>query len=463
MLAYYIITFLENTAIVISWFYLRTGGGRSIIDTLRGITGSVPQPEEDLVENAFPSETALAVIVAVEALFLLGIIFFLVYYLVLHPKASGSKMCLSGEDSDSETSIPKAVVTPLTRPPCGDNYRTNRGRSQFRSWHSASLNHTPDLRASKSRPSSEIFSRSSQFGSNAKEKNFSSVTELSSSVYSCCPTRNGVAGYHTLGAGDSSAPKSQTLTRASVTSYAKAMNNLPFGNETVPLNDAELKRRRVTELLEQKQREKRNLEQKQALLRRNMDLKLAYMQQKKRKEPANNYELQDLFNRKSRAVHMYSPRSPSAHHNVYATVASVPVSLQSGSKTVHHAISQLPIKTTNLSTSTETWPSGFDHQGTNNNSNRARFSPSGGSTFPRCLRANHVMRQSGRNILPRQGSLQPICEDQLATVGPGSRRSTTSCMDLATTGKCRKLQSVPRAMSFTLSKNEVVESIESSV
>ena len=442
------------------------------MNAIRGIDDEDADVPSEI--GALSDNVALILVVVVVALFLLGMIFFLIYYLLLHPEAVGANLCIRGEEE--EITKDDQSLAPLKLVSCGDNYRVHRDAKQFRSWHSASLNYSPEISASvKKRPSSEIISSTLYDPPHPQNSAF----ELKSGDCSCYSMKND--SFHNLSSVNAviSDPLQRShKPRGSISSYAKAVLHTPYAQDKRnSTGEAERKRRQVEELLEKKQQEKRELEQKQAMLQRSMENRhrhsvLLLNGERNGDSFDNEFEVQDLFNRKKRALHLYSPKSPNIHHQVAKTAASIPLHLHA---TPHRTIHTNPVAPqSNTPTGAEVIGSKLAatqlhspvmslprNHNDSNSANRARLVASGGSgTFPRRSRPNHFARQAGRSPFLRGGSLKPISEVQGTEFT--TRRSTASLMDLALP-RYPKLQSVPRAMSFTVSKNEVVEAIESSL
>ena len=477
MLLYYTLTLLENTAIVVCWFYFRRGGG-SLLDAIRGLDSDSHVMRE---EGALSDNMALAFVIAVVGLFFFGMLFFFVYYLIFHPNALGANLCLTANDESAHYDKSQVLSTHLS---CGDNYRTSsetRDSRQFRSWHSASLDYNPELSASlkRNRPSSEIISSTNLYDPLQVK---ASTLETKTEDHSCNFLKDDAVSFQKQPPGDvtnKAGPEPVHKGRSSASSYAKAIfNNSSAAKYKSDITDeAELKRRRVSALLEQKQREKWELEQRQALLRRSLERKQtrSVLSSNKTRSGAparSEYVIRDLFDRKRRAQHLYFPESHAHQNHVtptslqHRTVHAKPTSLQDGTvltNPVFHR-SQTGTETigSKLAVTQHNSPllSASRNHNDSNSTYRSRHVISGGGTFPRCSRPSSTSGTPSRPPFLRGGSLKPISEVQRSEFA--DRRSTASLMDLALP-RYPKLQSVPRAMSFTISKNEVVESIESSL
>ena len=480
MLAYYLITFVENSAMAVLWLYFRRGGG-SIIATIQGIVDDdvTDQPVE---EGALSDNIALSLVIAVIALFVLGMLCFLVYYLWLHPKAIGARMCVGGS-FDGEIDEEDKMKEVALRPSCGDNYRTHRGAPQFRSWHSASINYPTDTEESKKtkRPLSEVLPKSPSMLYDLANSGSSTVNLLSVDC-SCYSMRNEVDNSKSLNSKHPAhgTPPKLPHQRSSTTSYREAILNSGLEKEQRNyFNEADRKRRRVSELLEQKQREKKELEFKQAMLRRSLENKqrqALQVQKNVQQSVATDsvFEVQDLFDRKQRAMHIYSPKSKRIHKMVATTAGSVPMYLQTiqnkpTTASPEAKSSQAQVRmSVGMAPPVEPLPSGIlipvsENHNASNSTHRTRFVAYGGGTFPRCTRnVNRLPGRAGPNSFQRGGSLKPISEVGCTGQLSGVRNSTASLVDLAATRQ-PNVQTVPRAMSFTISKNEVVESMESSL
>lgn len=431
MSAYYVLTFFENLVMTICWFYKRQGGG-SLINALLGRA----EDDEEVADGVLSTEIALALVVAVIALYILGMFFLLIYYIALHPKARGINWCVRGEESASKS--PQGSSAPR-RPPCGDNYRTYRRTLQFRSWHSESVNFDPKQNADqgKKRPSSEVISPSpSMLYDSIPSQNKPSRADLTSAAYSVYSMRNECSG-----SGDCFERNKVEPNRNSVTSYKMAMRYSPQRR----LDDAE-RDRHVTLLLEQKKREKREIEHQLSIVTRQVS---------RRRSVSESSEVEPLV--KAKALHLYSPKS-SISANQFP-----PYPLKTPERAPTFALTNLRhLRETNLSQASSTTsfslrspPQSGDALLNSDQSQRARLLSSGCGTFPRTARLKHM----GQSVPPyaRQNSLKTIREHQ-----PTSRITAGSLMNLGgprpSPGK-----SVPRTMSCTISPNEIIESMESTV
>lgn len=101
MLAYYSLTFIENSFIAVAWFHFRHG--RSLMSDLAGATSN------DSKYNPVSSQVALALVLTVVLSFIVGMFFFVIYYLFLHPKAP-VKLCQSDDVKMNETEKVKTSV-----------------------------------------------------------------------------------------------------------------------------------------------------------------------------------------------------------------------------------------------------------------------------------------------------------------------------------------------------------------
>ena len=437
MFAYYSLTLIENLAMSICWFYWRRGGG-SLINALLG----TKETNDEMLDGAVSTETALALVILVIVLYLLGMVFFFIYYIGLHPEAKRASLCLRNETDDDKQ---LEDFPPSSKTTCGDNYKT--------SMHNASIDCNLEEFKKLKRPASEVLSSPSTLYDHTPHNN-EPKEQLASAACSSFSVESVPTGAQVLGAGDfCGREKVPSQNRNSITSYGMAMLHYEDG--------AELKRQQVSLLLELKQKRKREIEHQLSLITRKRPGENDLQQDREEASAKHKLEMQDFFNRKTRALHLCSPRSVTPSSDVTTRgplnprgLADSPLrSTVSSVLSVQRSRDAEQLQTVAASNQLESFESG-NASPKSKQPRHSRFVSSGCGTFPRTARLDRSL------LHKRQGSLKTIREDRASGQLSADRRNNASLMNL---GRSRPGRSVPRTMSCTIAHDEVIEAVESSL
>ncbi|XP_078482884.1 XK-related a [Ciona intestinalis] len=426
MAVYYFLIFLENVAISMVWFYFRQGGG-SLLEVLLGSNNSfsavnVTTATEAPVKSIAPN-IAIGFVFAVNGLFIVGILFMLVYYMLLHP-TNGGPCCNAALVNIGELNTGEATGLTASAVAARSNYnlREKRSTSQFHSWHSTSLTYEEIDNKIKKRPSSDILPQTAfTYGDEQPledNKRVSAVIEVNSAACSCYSLRNTALGYQPI--------KTQSPSSSKLLSSPSIVNQ-PVQKHRV--DEAERKRRYFTQLIQQK----RELEHQQAMLKLNMDRQFSLGEHRK---------LTDHEPMAQSTALCVKPKKMDKIQDFATTQSTMtPTRKHLKSRNRLHSLEESP---------THSAPPSFSH-----------------GTFPRYSRSSMGLRShqksGGLSTMRKENYLKPISENKtIAHTSAGMRDYSASLSNL-TVAMSRSKQKVPRAMSFTVKKDEVIESMESSV
>nr|CAB3267789.1 XK-related a [Phallusia mammillata] len=487
MILFYMVMFVENCILAVVWLYFRQGGG-NLIDTFIGSQSLVNSSPSTLEEETLPADVALAIVVLIPSMFILGILFMLLYYIFLHPTTGESSCCgssngrLTPKESDAEQTV---ELTTVELRATSESHRSYRRSEAIRSWHmdTQPLDYPKDTRPK--RPNSEIIesSASSLFDEPtlAPTKPKPKPVEVNSAYCSCYSLRHEAEVVNTY-----QKEKSSQLVVSSASQIQEKTEVVytPRKGNVVNIKDAELKALKVDLQLQEKKRKKLKIEQE---LR-----KLNLQPHTSSQSVSPQSPTEELFNRKGRVKDLLSPstsmtlpKTPSRQLHVSSPV-SMPVSDQPPpvvkempSKWVHppSPLTQtFELKQTFTSqTMSHASPSSrtismhrrrLNSEDANMEASSAmNYSPMSTKcgTFPRCSRRQEL---STPNRSLQGKTLKTIRENKLAMHNAGGRDYSASLSNIAIKhqiGAGLKKAKVPRAMSFTVSKNEQVISIESAL
>uniref|UniRef100_H2YH25 Uncharacterized protein n=1 Tax=Ciona savignyi TaxID=51511 RepID=H2YH25_CIOSA len=427
LIIYYSIVFMENLILSIVWYCHRTGGGclfEPLFSTpdffaVSVTTETVPTP------TTIPNSIAISLMIGINFLFFMGMVFMLMYYTFFHPSKNIPCWDCSHENAGHLNTAEATGLTGSTVATRNNhNIRQKRQGSQFRSWHSASLTYEENQEINKTlkkRPSSDILPESMNVFTENKlpddTMKVSSIMEANSAACSCYSLRTTALGCQSV---------KSTPSRSNA-ALASAVVHQPTSRQH--LDEAERKRRYFRQLIEQK----KELEHQQAMLKINMERQISSYSLRKQK--ISDYEpykqIKDSYSGDfDKNLKMYVPQS-----------GDKPVRSHSR-RTRLHSLEESP---------KHTYSPSFSH-----------------GTFPRYTRTHLTYNPQQKPAVPHTtlrtaNYLKPISENKsVASSAPGLRDYSASLSNL-TMPFPKPKQKVPRAMSFTVRKDEVIESMESSV
>ena len=478
MMGYYILICLENAGIAVCWYYFRQGGGslfghignQDDVVSVTTTTTEIMTKYLPTADGVLPDQIALALVMSVLAFFCIGIFFMLIYYVTLHPQAEGIYFCVSKDTNDSNEIMEngKGSTSQVIRSHAGNNYRTSHAVQQFRSWHSASIRYIPGRDSlklvAKQRPSSDVITPSPSMLCDKPKQDtyghrFSSALDVQGSNCSCSCLKPAVKGYSSM----MSSPHRHNTINCKNVKQAILAESMELGAATSTshiykknfesFQNAASKREHVTKLIEQKQKEKQKIEHKQAQLR----ISLEKMQRSshslsmtlKRNVSLSSIGDNEIFNRKIRAQCLYT--------KPFTPVAIEPAKVHAVVDRKHTVVTASPVHNMLTSASSKSRRLLYTYESPSIGDTKTKASICRGS-FP------HHTRTSGneRNMETPITSKLNLNSEKTLMPKNSSATQSASLMNLTTSKQhFHKLPS--RDMSFSIRKDEFMESIESSL